>query len=138
MTELYDEDALVAAVDVIGRANAKDFEVGYLDDDVPADQARWWAAARWQGVRVHVENHRGPSEAAEALAKKLLHGGACVHCGGRIHLGGAPRALRRHGRVCAWKRQGRRWERGCADRVPEGQRRIPTPAKRGVLPPRWV
>lgn len=119
-----DEDALLAAVELVGRSGATDFEVGYLDDNVPADEARWWAKAQYRGARLQVENHRGPAEAAEALARRVLQGGQCTHCGGRIHLGGAPRALRRHGRVCAWKREGRRWERGCRDRIPDGQYRI--------------
>lgn len=119
-----DEDALVAAVDLIGRTGATNFEVGYLDDDVPADQARWWAHAQYRGARLHVDNHPGPVEAAEALARLVLRGGLCTHCGALIHVGGAPRAMRRKARVCAWKRTGRRWERGCATQVPEGHRKI--------------
>lgn len=124
MTATFDEDALIAAVDLVGRTGASDFEAGYLDNDVPSHLARWWAKAQYRGTRVQVEDHTGPDQAAEALARRLLEGGLCTHCGARIHLGGAPRSMRRRHRVCAWKRVGARWVRGCVDRIPEEQRRI--------------
>lgn len=123
----FDEDIAVAAVEVIGRSGAREFEVGYLDDDVPSEFARWWARAQYSGARIQVENHQGPDLAAEALARRILNGGQCTHCGARIHLGGVPAALRRRGRVCSWKREGRRWVRGCVDRVPEGRRVVEKP-----------
>lgn len=119
---VFDDDALVAAVDLVGRSGATEFELGFLDEHVPVDQARWWATARYRGARLQVDEQPGPVAAAVALARRVLEGGLCTHCGARIHLGGAPRSLRRRGRVCAWKRTGRRWERGCRDRIAEGQR----------------
>lgn len=130
-----DTDAAVAAVGVIGRMGALDVEVGYLDDTERSQDARWWASARWNGTKVQVAKHQRPDQALEALARQLMEGGTCTHCGQRIHLGGAPAGLRRrHPRLCAWKRQGREWVRGCIDRVPEGQRVVPTTGKRGDLP----
>lgn len=132
-----DQDALLAAVDVINRAGALEFEVGYLDDTAEAQDARWWASARWNGTKVLVENHTDPGAAAEALARKLLEGGQCTHCAGTITLSPANRAMRRaNPQLCPWTRQGLRWVRGCAQDVPEGQRKVPTPARRGQLPRR--
>lgn len=126
---MIDEDALIAAVDLVARCNASEFEVGYLDDDVPTDQARWWAKAQWRGVRVTVEDHASPVEAAEALARRLLDGGKCAHCARPIVLARRPG----RGRVCHWVRKGQKWIRGCRATIPTGQRRIAQPAH-GTFP----
>lgn len=105
-----DQDALDAAVDLIGRTGARGFEIGYLHDDVPAKEAGWYAHAQYQGTRLIAEDHPGPVEAAEALARRLLTGGTCTHCKGFITL--SDRKQKR-GKVCRWTRQGARWERGC-------------------------
>jgi len=41
-----DEDALIAAADLVGRTGATGFEIGYLHDDVPAEKAGWYAHAQ--------------------------------------------------------------------------------------------
>ncbi|RCG17276.1 hypothetical protein DQ384_39815 [Sphaerisporangium album] len=41
-----DEDAVMAALDLVGRAGAKSLQVGYLHENVPAEQAAWWAHAQ--------------------------------------------------------------------------------------------
>lgn len=104
-----DQDAFGAAVDLVARTGAKGFEVGYLDDDVPADEARWYAYAQYAGARVTAENHCGPVEAAEALARRLLNGGRCTHCNGIIALSGR----HKKGRRCRYRRVGAKWVRGC-------------------------
>ena len=126
----FDDDALAAAVDLVGRTGARSFEVGYLHDDVPAERASWWAHAQMRGTRITAEDHRGPVEAAEALARKLLTGGKCTACGGLIALSDAgavayPGTMAdgstwteeeiRAARQCRWRRVGPRWERGCGD-----------------------
>lgn len=66
MTEpAYDEDALIAGVDLVGRTGATDFEVGYLHDDVPVAEAGWYAKAQYRGARLTAEDHPGPVEAVE-------------------------------------------------------------------------
>lgn len=104
-----DEDALTAAIDLIGRSGAVGAEVGYLDDDGPAAAARWYAQARYSGARIIEQDYPGPVEAAEALARRILDGGTCTHCGRIVTLGPAI------GDVCRWERIGRTWERGCRD-----------------------
>src|SRR5690348_5749143 len=129
-----DEDALIAAADLVGRSGAKGFQIGYLHEDVPAEQAGWYAYAQYQGARITTEEHRGPVEAAEALARRLLEGGKCTRCGGLIALSskGAvfyPDAVMADGSrftlkqaqaspQCRWSRQGRRWVPGCAVKQP--------------------
>jgi len=126
-----DEDSLVAAADLIGRSGATSFQIGYLDDEPPH---RWYAYAQYQGARISAEEHRGPVEAAEALARRLLEGGKCTNCGGLIALSskGAvfyPNAVMADGSrftlkqaqaspQCRWSRQGKRWFAGCAVRQP--------------------
>lgn len=126
-----DDAALKAGVDLVRRTGARGFEVGYLHDDVPSEQAGWYAHAQYQGARILVENQPGPIEAVEALARRLLTGARCVRCGGLVALSdhgavayapGAPmadgstwdgrRAALRFGQ-CRWRRVGARWEMGC-------------------------
>lgn len=79
------EDAIVAAVDLVGRTGARGLEFGYLDDPVPG-RIDWYAHAQYAGARVTVEHQRGPLEAVETLAHRLLTGARCVHCGGLVAL----------------------------------------------------
>jgi hypothetical protein len=85
------DDAFIAAVDLTGRTGARQLEVGYLHDDVPAEQAGWYAHAQYRGARITVEDHAGPVQALEALAWRLLTGAQCQHCHGLVALeaGGA-------------------------------------------------
>lgn len=115
--EWWDQDALNASLDLIERAGAHAFEVGYLREDVPTDQADWYAVAEYRGSKVMVEHRAGPVEAAEALARKLLNGGQCAHCGQVVSISG-----NRPG-VCRWTRQADKWVRGCVDTHREGDRR---------------
>lgn len=112
---IFDEDALTAACDLVGRSGARQLELGYLHDDVPVEEAGWYATARYRGAKLIVEDHRSPVEAAEALARRILDGGTCAHChkpvrlDDRLALGS-----------CRWTRHGARWARGCE---PAGVRR---------------
>jgi len=131
-----DEDALVAAADLVGRTGAKGFEIGYLHDDVPIEQAGWYAHAQFEGARITEEGHTGPVQAAEALARRLLEGGKCTKCGGLVALSsrGAvfhPTAKLTDGtrwdgpppRQCRWTRMGSHWVAGCqrTDRTSTGR-----------------
>lgn len=99
-------DRLNAAVEAIARAGANDFEIGFLDPDVPMEDAHWWAKAQWKGTRVQVDDRPGPDAAADALAKKVLVGGQCIRCGRII-------TLNTFGLGCFWRREGAHWLRGC-------------------------
>jgi hypothetical protein len=128
LTSVLDEDAFIAAADLVGRTGAKELQIGYLHDDVPAAEAGWYAHAQYKGARI-TEEGSGPVEAAEALARRLLTGGKCTRCGGLIALSGrgafayaspvmadgttwtAEEAAKAG--QCRWTRMGRRWEAGC-------------------------
>ena len=123
-------DALIAAADLVGRSGGKSFQIGYLHDDVPSEEAAWYAHAQYRGVRITAENHRSPEAAAEALAVQLLTGAKCVHCGRLVALStagavahdgtlidGTPWTVEqaRAAGQCLWKRDGARWDRVCGD-----------------------
>jgi hypothetical protein len=128
------ENIVIAAVDLIGRTGARGFEIGYLHDGVPSEAAGWWAHAQFRGTRIVAENHRGPAEAAEALARTALTGGKC-RCGRLVALE-AGRAFAFFSTTlvtgtswtaeqaaaagqCLWTRVGRRWDPSCP--VPAGR-----------------
>jgi hypothetical protein len=129
-----DDDAVTAALDLVGRAGARELNFGYLHEDVPIDEAGWWATASYQGTKITVENHAGPVEALEGLARRLLTGAKCVTCGGLIALSdsgaiGYPGTIMADGtrwskedleqaRHCRWRRNGPRWEPGCPTSYP--------------------
>lgn len=123
----FDEDAIKACADLVGRTGATGFELGFLHDDVPIDQAGWYAHAQYEGARVTSSDHPGPVEAADALARRLLNGARC-RCGRLVALSdlGAT-AYDAHmadgsfwttqqaaaAGQCRWRRLGPRWARGC-------------------------
>lgn len=80
--ELRDEQKALfrACIDLVGRTGATGFECGHLHDDVPVEEAAWYAQASYRGTRVIEENHADPLDAAYALAIRLLTGGRCK-CG---------------------------------------------------------
>lgn len=128
----FDEDVLLATIDLIGRSGAKNFEIGYLNDtgDPAFDTlgAQWWAKAQYHGARITTENHPGPIEACEALATNLLTGAKC-RCGKLVRLGafgaiaydnvqmadGSTWTLREAEAAgqCRWRRRGQHWRRDC-------------------------
>lgn len=102
----FDQDALDAGLDLIGRSGAKQIEIGWLHDGVPVAQMGWYAHAQYHGTRITAESC-GPVEAVEALARRLLAGGTCTFCGLKVALSDHP------GKWCRWTRQGAAWVRGC-------------------------
>lgn len=104
-TDALNGDAVTACADLVGRAGAAEFKIGYLHDDVPIEQAGWYAHAQYRGVRIMVGDRRSPGEAALALAERLLRGAAC-RCGHTVTLADG-------GNGCRWRLLGKRWEPGC-------------------------
>ncbi|AQT78297.1 hypothetical protein B1R94_02180 [Mycolicibacterium litorale] len=127
-----DTDALDAGIELIGRAGAKAFEIGYVNENVPVEEAGWYAHAQWGGHRIMADNRAGPVEAVEALARKVLNGSLCTHCGKPISLSG-----NREG-ICRWTRRGDSWVRGCVKEFAEhdrSQKRVrATLAREGAIP----
>jgi hypothetical protein len=134
----FDEDAMDAGLNLIGRTGAKDLEIGYANDDaVLARDGDWYAVCSYAGAKIMEEHHIGPVEAVDTLARRLLTGGKCTHCGGLIALSdkgavafedatlldGTRMTAERYAAMpqCRWRRMGKVWERGCLDRFPERQ-----------------
>lgn len=104
MTDMND-DVTLACTDLVGRTGARNFDIGYLHDDVPVEETGWYATAYYQGARISTDGHRSPSTAAMALAERLL-GGATCRCREPVTLSdGRP--------DCRWRLAGKRWEPGC-------------------------
>lgn len=97
-------DSVVACADLVARAGGRQFDIGYLDDD-PA-RPRWYAQAYFKGARLICDEKRGPAEAADCLARKVLNGGQCTGCKKTV-------TLHRRGFGCFWWRDGAAWVRGC-------------------------
>lgn len=98
-------DAVVACADLVNRAGASGFELGYIRDNVPIEEAGWYAHATYQGARIMVDEHRSPSAAALALAERILHGGRCK-CG-------QPVTLADDQPGCRWQLMGKQWQPTC-------------------------
>ena len=105
MTEYMNDDIVRACVDLTDRAGASGFEIGYLHDGVPVEEAGWYAYAQYRGTRITVEDHRSPTGAALALAERLLQGAQC-RCQQPVTLSDGVEG-------CRWRLLGARWEPGC-------------------------
>ena len=105
MSAYVNDDILFACVDLVGRCGAKGFQIGYLHDDVPVEEAGWYAFVQYQGARITVEDQRSPTGAALALAERLLRGAMC-RCRRRVTLSDDVDG-------CRWRLVGKRWEPGC-------------------------
>lgn len=71
-----DDPRLPAAVDLIGRTGAQQFQVRYCEEEAPVV---WMALARWHGVW-EVGSAMGPLEAIFRLCDQVIDGGTCTHC----------------------------------------------------------
>ena len=99
------EDAVIAYAALVGRAGASGFEIGHVRDDVPVEDAGWYAIAEYRGARFMVDERRSPSEAANALAERILRGATC-RCRKVVTLqDGKP--------GCRWRLVGKEWQPGC-------------------------
>lgn len=122
------QDEVLAAVDLVGLTGARNLVFGYLHEDVPPEQADWYAHAQYRGSRITVEHHTGPAAALIALARRLLTGARCQRCGGLVQLSAAGAVFYRDARMvdgssfperdalarqCQWRRIGKKWVQGC-------------------------
>lgn len=123
-------DILIACVELVGRCGAREFEIAYLHDDVPMEEAGWWAGANYGGHRIIVEDQPSPFHAAQGLAEKILTGAKCK-CGKLVALSDDGAMFMGQLSVnmadgtewtaeeaiaagqCRWRREGPRWKPGC-------------------------
>lgn len=136
MADLINEDAIIAAAELVARTGAKSFEIGYLHDGVPVAEAGWYAHAQYRGARITCADQPSPTAAAEGLARRLLTGAKCVHCGRLVSLDpagayaqdatlvdGSPWLVEQQAAaagICYWRRAGRTWVRCCEHGYPAG------------------
>lgn len=105
MTAYMNDDIVIACAKLVGRAGASGFEIGFMRDNVPVDEAGWYAVAFYQGTRITVDEQRSPTGAALALAERLLSGATC-RCLQLVTLSdGQP--------GCRWRLVGDEWKPGC-------------------------
>jgi hypothetical protein len=71
-----DDKRLPAAVDLLGRTGAAEFQVRYCDEDGPVI---WLAAARW-GKHWEAAGAMTPLLAVFRLCDEVIDGGQCQHC----------------------------------------------------------
>lgn len=131
---------VAACADLVGRSGARGFEIGYLHDDMPPEQAGWYASASYRGTRLQVEDQPGPEQAAMALAVRILTGARC-RCGRLVTLHADRAAVAfdnatmadgstwnaqqaRDAGQCLWRLEGLQWKPSCP---------IPTDRRRGPL-----
>lgn len=148
-----DDEALIASVDLIGRTGGRELEIGHSgDEDSEMHEVTWhaWCTLRQPGAagsRIIEDGHSDPIAAVEALARRLLTGATCSHCGGLVALSDfgaviSPGSLMADGSTmtaerarslhqCRWRRRGDRWVRGCEGqhpRTPSGTVTVTGPA----------
>lgn len=133
-----DRDRVIACADLVGRSGARQFQIGYLHEDVPMESAGWYAHAMFRGVRITAQDQSGPAQAAMALAEKVLTGAKC-RCGRLVALrpDGAVAFRKTHmadgsewtaaeaakAGQCRWRLAGDKWEPSCP--VPADRRKGP-------------
>lgn len=87
MTVPFDEDAVVAAAELVARAGGRSFEFGFDDENVSMGEPNWWAQATFRGAKIVTERlYPYPHEACEAVARRILDGANCTHCGCTVTL----------------------------------------------------
>lgn len=67
---------LLAAVELIGRTGAEQFQLRYCEEEQPVV---WVAAAQWQG-HWEVGASTNPVRAVFRLCDQVIDGGLCTHC----------------------------------------------------------
>jgi hypothetical protein len=126
----YDEDALFASLDLIGRTGAAWFRLGWLHDDRPVEEMGWYAHVQYKGARITAEDQPGPVQAVVTLARRLLTGARCARCrrlvalsdlgafayGSSVTVDGVRWSARDAAAAgqCRWTLTGRRWDSACA------------------------
>jgi hypothetical protein len=74
--EASDDPRLMAAIDLIGRTGADQFQIRYSDDSKPVV---WMALANWRGTW-EVGASTSPVQAVFRLCDQVIDGGQCTHC----------------------------------------------------------
>lgn len=132
-----DNEVIAASVNLFTRCGAQEFDYGHMLENVPSEDADWYAYVGFRGSRITVEHQRGPVQALDALAARVLDGGMCttctricttrpdgvmvrdtvhVHTGAKVSQEEAAANVERNG-ACHWVRDGDHWYSGCDPHV---------------------
>jgi hypothetical protein len=83
MTQDYQLDPrFVAGVEMLGRTGAKDFRIGWSDEE-DGEPIVWYAVATWNHARAKGADAAGalnPVRALMRLCEYVIDGGTCQHC----------------------------------------------------------
>lgn len=71
--DVIDEDMVMACAHLVDRAGASGFEIGHLHDDVPVEEAGWYAVAFYQGARITADDHQSTASAGTRQAPTHLN-----------------------------------------------------------------
>lgn len=107
---MIDQDGFEAAVELVKRCGGHSLEYGFLTDDVPVEEADWWATASFRGAKITVEHRCGPVEAVTALALRLFDGAVCRRCS-------KPVTLQDDMPGCRYRRVGPSWQPSCGQPI---------------------
>ncbi|MCU1679223.1 MAG: hypothetical protein JWM93_3981 [Frankiales bacterium] len=113
--DIIDDPRFVAAVDLIGRTGAVDFQIRYCDEDPPVV---WIAVASYRNGEQQVQEAAAamrPVEAVFRLCAQLIDGGTCAHCGRGTGFHEDVDTLPAHELVCwyQWDPELATFRRGC-------------------------
>lgn len=90
MTDPGLDPRFAAAVDMLGRTGAEEFQMRWCEEEQPVV---WMALARWKGTW-EVAAATDPSRALFRLCDQVIDGGICQHCskptGFALELGDMP------------------------------------------------
>jgi hypothetical protein len=128
------DDLVVAAADLVGRAGARNFTIGWTcpheeaGEDHNCPEVTWYAEAGYRNDTIREDGAPSPGAAAEWLARRLLTGARC-RCGRVVAMSdqGATvfddvlmadgsrwtAAAAAKAGQCRWVRRGPRWMPGC-------------------------
>lgn len=110
----FDQDPRVtAAIAMIGRTGAGEFQIRYCDEEQPVV---WMAMAYWPTHKTwEVAAAMHPERAVFRLCEQIIDGGTCTHCGKPtiFTADSETELIDQVGCVYAWDPELRTYRRGC-------------------------
>lgn len=103
--DYMNDDIIDACTLLADRCGAKGIQIGFLHEDVPSEQAAWYAICEFQGARIIVEDYKSPAEACFAMSQRLLRGATC-RCRQLVTLSDKEPG-------CRWRLIGNEWKPSC-------------------------
>lgn len=122
LPEGTDVKRIAASIDLLSHTGYTDAEIAF-DDERESNKA--WSARVLDpnGVEEITRGWFSPEVAIERLARRLLNGGRCAHCGRVTSIGAfiGESRNRQYDTYCIWERFGTQYVRGCRETHQEYQ-----------------